>query len=89
MRQDPDVTMIVEMRDFQSIQNTLMVAESGVLVLPTWRHVHGQSALATPVLRATGATMTDSPDVVGVITRCHSQVLLPMVNGGIELRAKF
>ena len=66
-----------------------MVAESGVLVLPNWRHVHGQSALATPVLRATGATMTDSPDVVGVITRCHSQVLLPMVNGGIELRAKF
>ena len=59
-----------------------MVAESGVLVLPTWHHVHGQSALATPVLRATGAIMTDSPDVVGVITRCHSPGTAPYGNWG-------
>lgn len=83
LRQDPDVIMVGEMRDLETIAATITLAETGHLVLAT---LHTYSAAQTidriidifPPHQQNQVRMQLSMTLVGVI----SQRLLPRVGGG-------
>jgi len=83
LRQDPDVIMVGEMRDLESIATTLTLAETGHLVLAT---LHTYSASQTidrlidvfPPHQQTQIRLQVALTLRGVI----SQQLLPRVGGG-------
>lgn len=83
LRQDPDVIMVGEMRDLESISTTLTLAETGHLVLAT---LHTYSASQTidrlidvfPPHQQTQIRMQVAQTLRGVI----SQQLLPRTGGG-------
>lgn len=83
LRQDPNVIMVGEMRDLETISTTITLAETGHLVLAT---LHTYSAAQTveriidifPPHQQTQVRTQLSMTLAGVI----SQRLLPNVNGG-------
>lgn len=83
LRQDPDVIMVGEMRDLDTISTTLTLAETGHLVLAT---LHTNNAAETidriidvfPPYQQTQIRLQVSYTLKGVI----SQRLLPKVGGG-------
>lgn len=83
LRQDPNVVMVGEMRDLETIATTITLAETGHLVLAT---LHTYSAAQTidriidifPPHQQNQVRMQLSITLAGVI----SQRLLPKVNGG-------
>ncbi|MEK7097527.1 MAG: ATPase, T2SS/T4P/T4SS family, partial [Patescibacteria group bacterium] len=83
LRQDPDVIMVGEMRDLETIAATITLAETGHLVLAT---LHTYSAAQTidriidifPPHQQNQVRMQLSMTLAGVI----SQRLLPKENGG-------
>lgn len=83
LRQDPDIVMVGEMRDLESIATTLTLAETGHLVLAT---LHTYSASQTidrlidvfPPHQQTQIRLQVALTLRGVI----SQQLLPRVGGG-------
>jgi len=83
LRQDPDVIMVGEMRDLESIATSLTLAETGHLVLAT---VHTYSAAQTvdrlidvfPPHQQTQIRLQVALTLRGVL----SQQLLPRVGGG-------
>jgi twitching motility protein PilT len=83
LRQDPDVIMVGEMRDLETISTTITLAETGHLVLAT---LHTYSASQTidriidifPPHQQNQVRMQLSMTLAGVI----SQRLLPKIKGG-------
>ena len=83
MRQDPDIIMVGEMRDLETIATTLTLAETGHLVLAT---LHTNNAAETidriidvfPPYQQTQVRLQLSFSLKGVI----SQRLLPKIGGG-------
>jgi twitching motility protein PilT len=86
LRQDPDVVLLGEMRDMESIQAALTIAETGHLCLAT---LHTNSCSQTlsrivdvfPAEKQQQIRMQLSMCLVAVL----SQTLLPKVNGGLQL----
>lgn len=83
LRQDPNVVFIGEMRDLESIQSALTIAETGHLVFSV---LHTNSAAQT-VDRIVDVFPSGIKDQVrvqlaSVVTAVISQRLLPAINGG-------
>lgn len=86
VRQDPDVVLVGEMRDYETVQTALTVAETGHLTLAT---LHTNSAPRTinriidifPAEYKSAIRSQLSMVLEGVI----SQVLLPRIGGGMVL----
>lgn len=83
VRQDPDVVLVGEMRDYETVQTALTVAETGHLTLAT---LHTNSAARTinriidifPAEQKSAIRSQLSMVIEGVV----SQVLLPRIGGG-------
>jgi len=83
VRQDPDVVLVGEMRDYETVQTALTVAETGHLTLAT---LHTNSAARTinriidifPAEQKSAIRSQLSMVIEGVV----SQVLLPQIGGG-------
>lgn len=83
MREDPDVLLVGEMRDLETISNAITMAESGHLVFGT---LHTRSASETvdriidvfPPGQQEQVRMQLSNSIAGIV----SQTLLPSVKGG-------
>ncbi len=89
LRQDPDVLLIGEMRDYDTIETALRAAETGVLVLSTM-HITSIEKLMDRLLAYVPSgrenmvrTMT-AESLLGVI----HQELLPTVDGGKRVAAE-
>jgi len=83
LRQDPDIILIGEMRDLETIEAALTIAETGHLVFGT---LHTTSA-AKSVDRIVGVFPPDQQTLVrmqlaGTLQGIISQTLLPKVGGG-------
>jgi len=83
LREDPDVVLIGEMRDFDTISSALTIAETGHLVFST---LHTNSCSQT-VDRIIDAFPEDSKNQVRIqLSTCleavFSQRLVPSINGG-------
>ncbi len=86
LRQDPDVVMIGEMRDLETIQTALTVAETGHLTLAT---LHTNSATRT-INRIIDVFPPEQKSVIRmqlslVIEGIISQILIPRQGGGMAL----
>ena len=83
LRQDPDVIMVGEMRDIETIATTVTLAETGHLVLATL-HTHNAAQSIDRIIDIFPAYQQEqirlqlSLTLVGII----SQRLIPQVNGG-------
>ena len=82
LREDPDIIMVGEMRDFETIQAAVTAAETGHLVLST---LHTKSAAQT-VERIIDATPLEGQDQIrtqfsNVIRGVVTQTLLPAADG--------
>jgi twitching motility protein PilT len=84
LRQDPDVCLIGEMRDIETIDTAMNVAETGHLVFGT---LHTQSALQTVMRIVTSYQGQDQDRVRSqlalTLQAVVSQRLLPRIGGGI------
>ncbi len=83
MREDPDILMIGEMRDLETIQNAITMAETGHLVFAT---LHTKSAAET-VDRIIDVFPSEQQSQIriqfaSVLQGIISQHLVPMVGGG-------
>lgn len=83
LREDPDVVLIGEMRDYETIAAALTIAETGHLVLAT---LHTNSAAQT-VDRIVDVFPHEQQDQVrlqlsGVLEAVFSQRLIPQIGGG-------
>lgn len=83
MREDPDVILVGELRDLETISMALQAAETGVLVLAT---MHTNSAART-VDRMVNVFPANEQDAIrtmfaGVLRGILSQQLLPRKSGG-------
>ncbi|MCX7726119.1 MAG: type IV pilus twitching motility protein PilT [Chitinispirillaceae bacterium] len=83
LRQDPDVVLIGEMRDLETIQSALTIAETGHLTLAT---LHTNSAAQT-IHRIIDVFPADQKETVRaqlsmVLEGIISQALLPKIGGG-------
>jgi twitching motility protein PilT len=86
LRQDPDVVFIGEMRDLETIQTALTIAETGHLTLTT---LHTNSAPRT-INRIIDVFPKEQKSIIRsqlslVIEGIISQLLLPRVGGGLVL----
>ncbi len=84
LRQDPDVCLIGEMRDLETVEAALVVAETGHLVFGT---LHTNSATQT-INRVISVFPSDQQDRIRVqlsfvLNAIISQRLLPAINGGM------
>jgi len=84
MRQDPDVILIGEMRDRQSIRTALLAAETGHLVLSTLHA--GEAAMALPRILDMFPVSEQSQIRLGLADTNHAVVcqrLIPDAEGGV------
>lgn len=85
MRQDPDVIMIGELRDLESLQAALRAAETGHLVFST---LHSSSAAQAPQRMLDMAPSTErEPLRLAIADQLHavfSQRLIPAIAGGVR-----
>jgi twitching motility protein PilT len=84
LREDPDVLLVGEMRDTESIQTTLTIAETGHLVLATLHTNDASTALdrivdVFPPDRQAQIRVQLASSLVGVV----AQRLLPRTSGGL------
>ncbi len=89
LRQDPDVCLIGEMRDHETIEAALTIAETGHLVFAT---LHTNNAIST-INRLVNVFPSDEQDRVRVqlsltLNAVVSQRLLPQIGGGIVAAAE-
>jgi twitching motility protein PilT len=82
LRQDPDVILVGEMRDFETIETALMAAETGHLVLSTLHTVDAQESInrivgAFPPFQQRQVRLQLAAILKGVV----SQRLLPCADG--------
>lgn len=88
LRQDPDVILLGEMRDAETIKTALTAAETGHLVFGT---LHTMDASST-VARIVSAFPADEQDqvrsVLGYVLKATvSQTLIPLINGSGRVAA--
>jgi len=89
LREDPDVVMVGEMRDLETIEATLEIAETGHLVFATL-HTNSAAQTANRIIDVFPAAQKDqvraqlADSLLGII----SQRLLPTVKGGRVLAAE-
>ena len=83
MRQDPDVVMIGEMRDLETISAAITVAETGHLVLATLHSADAAQALdrMIDVFEARQQQQIRT-QLAGVLKAVIAQTLLPRAGGG-------
>lgn len=84
LRQDPDVVLIGEMRDVETIETALQVAETGHLVFAT---LHTNSAIQT-MNRIVSVFESDQQDRIRnqlslTLNAVVSQRLIPQIGGGV------
>ena len=89
LRQDPDVVFIGEMRDLETIQTALTIAETGHLTLTT---LHTNSAPRT-INRIIDVFPKEQKSIIRsqlslVIEGIISQLLLPKIGGGLVLASE-
>jgi twitching motility protein PilT len=86
LRQDPDVVLLGEMRDAESIQAALTIAETGHLVLSTLHTNSCSQTLARIVDVFSAEKQNQVRTQLAMTLNCVlSQVLLPRVGGGLQL----
>jgi twitching motility protein PilT len=83
LRSDPDVVLVGEMRDFETIALTLTLAETGHLVFATL-HTNTASQTIDRIIDVFPAHQQDQvrQQVSSVLTAVVSQRLVPKINGG-------
>ena len=83
LRSDPDVVLVGEMRDFETIALTLTLAETGHLVFATL-HTNTASQTIDRIIDVFPAHQQEQvrQQVSSVLTAVVSQRLVPKVNGG-------
>ena len=83
LRSDPDVVLVGEMRDFETIALTLTLAETGHLVFATL-HTNTASQTIDRIIDVFPAHQQEQvrQQVSSVLTAVISQRLVPKVNGG-------
>lgn len=84
LRQDPDVCLIGELRDHETIETALTVAETGHLVFGT---LHTNSAVST-VMRIVNVFPSDQQERIRIqlsltLNAVITQRLLPAIGGGV------
>lgn len=84
LRQDPDVCLIGEMRDLETIESAMIIAETGHLVFAT---LHTNSAIQT-INRIVSVFPSDQQERIRVqlsfvLNAIISQRLVPAINGGM------
>lgn len=83
LREDPDIVLVGEMRDLETIETVLTIAETGHLVLTT---LHTNSAAQTPDriidVFPENQQVQVRTQLAAVLTGVISQRLLPRVSGG-------
>jgi twitching motility protein PilT len=86
LRQDPDVVLLGEMRDAESIQVALTIAETGHLVFATLHTNSCSQTLARIVDVFPGEKQQQVRTQLAMCLNCvMTQVLLPKVGGGLQL----
>lgn len=86
LRQDPDVVLLGEMRDAESIQAALTVAETGHLCFATLHTNSCSQTLARIVDVFPGERQQQIRSQLSMCLNCvMTQVLLPRVGGGLQL----
>jgi twitching motility protein PilT len=83
LRQDPDVILVGEMRDLETIESAITAAETGHIVFATL-HTTGAQGTVNRIIDAFPANQQEqirtqlSTSIIGIL----SQVLLPRISGG-------
>jgi twitching motility protein PilT len=86
LRQDPDVVLLGEMRDVESIQAALTVAETGHLCFATLHTNSCSQTLARIVDVFPGEKQPQIRSQLAMSLNCvMTQVLLPKIGGGLQL----
>lgn len=86
LRQNPDVVLLGEMRDSESIQAALTVAETGHLCLATLHTNSCSQTLARIVDVFSGEKQPQIRTQLAMSLNCvMTQVLLPKIGGGLQL----
>jgi twitching motility protein PilT len=86
LRQDPDVCMLGELRDLETIEAALSICETGHLVLAT---LHTNSAIST-ITRMVNVFPSDQQDRIRTqlsltLNAVISQRLIPSLSGGVSI----
>lgn len=86
LRQDPDVVLLGEMRDAESIQAALTIAETGHLCFATLHTNSCSQTLARIVDVFSGDKQQQVRTQLAMCLNCvMTQVLLPRIGGGLQL----
>ena len=83
LREDPDIILVGEMRDFETISAALTAAETGHLVLSTL-HTTGASQTIDRIIDACPASSQSQvrTQLAGVLKGIITQCLIPKMSGG-------
>ncbi len=82
LRQDPDVILVGEMRDFETIQTALLAAETGHLVMSTMHTLDAQESINRIVMVYPPHQQQDvRRQLAGILKGVISQRLLPRADG--------
>lgn len=83
LREDPDIILVGEMRDFETISAALTAAETGHLVLSTL-HTTGAAQTIDRIIDACPASSQSQvrTQLAGVLKGIITQCLIPKMNGG-------
>jgi twitching motility protein PilT len=89
LREDPDVVLIGEMRDLETIEAAITLAETGHLVLTTL-HTNSAAQTADRIVNVFPPHMQQqiSSQLASVLLGVVSQRLIPKVNGGRVMAAE-
>lgn len=82
LREDPDVILVGEMRDYETISAALTAAETGHLVLSTL-HTIGAASTVDRIINACPPASQQEvrTQLAGVLCGCITQQLLPLADG--------
>jgi len=82
LRQDPDVILVGEMRDFETIQTAILAAETGHLVMSTMHTLDAQESVNRIVMVFPPHQQQDvRRQLAGILRGVISQRLLPRADG--------
>jgi twitching motility protein PilT len=89
LREDPDVVLIGEMRDLETIEAALTIAETGHLVFTTL-HTNSASQTADRIISVFPSHLRQqvSSQLASVLLGVVSQRLIPKINGGRVMAAE-
>jgi len=89
LREDPDVVLVGEMRDLETIESALTLAETGHLVFTTL-HTNSSAQTADRIISVFPPHLQQqiSSQIASVLVGVVSQRLVPKINGGRVLAAE-